>query len=42
VLRRELELNQRLAPDVYLGVSDVADVDGSVLDHLLVMRRMPA
>jgi len=41
VLRRELELNRRLAPDVYLGVSDVADVDGSVLDHLLVMRRMP-
>ena len=28
-VRRELELNRRLAPDVYLGVSDVLDVDGS-------------
>ena len=41
VLRRELELNRRLAPDVYLGISDVLDVDGHPLDHLLVMRRMP-
>ena len=41
VLRRELTLNRRLAPDVYLGISDVLDVDGRPLDHLLVMRRMP-
>lgn len=41
VLRRELALNRRLAPDVYLGISEVLDVDGSPLDHLLVMRRMP-
>lgn len=41
-LRNELDLNRRLAPDVYLGISDVMDVDGSLLDHLLVMRRMPA
>jgi aminoglycoside phosphotransferase family enzyme/predicted kinase len=41
VLHRELELNRRLAPDVYLGVSDVLDVDGGPGDHLLVMRRMP-
>lgn len=41
VLERELELNRRLAPDVYLGISDVLDVDGTPLDHLLVMRRMP-
>jgi hypothetical protein len=39
---REVELNRRLAPDVYLGVSDVTDVDGEVCDHLVVMRRMPA
>jgi len=39
---REVELNRRLAPDVYLGVADVLDVDGSRCDHLVVMRRMPA
>lgn len=39
---REVELNRRLAPDVYLGVADVLDVDGTECDHLVVMRRMPA
>ena len=39
---REVELNRRLAPDVYLGVADVHGVDGSICDHLVVMRRMPA
>ena len=39
--RRELELNRRLAPDVYLGVLDLVR-DGVVVDHLLEMRRMPA
>ncbi|MEQ1785768.1 MAG: AAA family ATPase [Acidimicrobiales bacterium] len=38
---REVELNRRLAPDVYLGVADVHDVDGTICDHLVVMRRMP-
>jgi len=42
VCHREVELNRRLAPDVYLGVSDVLDPDGEVCDHLVVMRRMPA
>ena len=42
VCNREVELNRRLAPDVYLGVSDVLDPDGVVCDHLVVMRRMPA
>jgi len=37
---REVQLNRRLAPDVYLGVADVV-VDGSPCDHLVVMRRMP-
>src|SRR5215475_7753515 len=39
--RREVELNRRLAPDVYLGVADVTDEHGQVCDHLVVMRRMP-
>lgn len=39
---REVELNRRLAPDVYLGVADVAGPDGQPCDHLVVMRRMPA
>ena len=41
VLHRELELNRRLAPDVYLGVADVVGPDGEVCEHLLVMRRLP-
>jgi hypothetical protein len=41
--RREVALNRRLCPDVYLGVSDVTDpVTGELADHLVVMRRMPA
>ncbi len=42
VCHREVELNRRLAPDVYLGVADVLGVDGAVCDHLVVMRRMPS
>ena len=38
----EVELNRRLAPDVYLGVDDVIGEDGEVREHLVVMRRMPA
>lgn len=41
VCHKEIELNSRLAPDVYLGVADVSDVDGEPLDHMVVMRRMP-
>ncbi|HZV50832.1 MAG TPA: AAA family ATPase [Candidatus Dormibacteraeota bacterium] len=40
--RREVELNRRLAPDVYLGVLTVVDEAGVPLDHLVAMRRMPA
>jgi uncharacterized protein len=39
--RREVTLNRRLAPDVYLGVTTTSDVDGASGDHLVVMRRMP-
>jgi uncharacterized protein len=38
---REVELNRRFAPDVYLGVADVLGPDGVTCDHLVVMRRMP-
>lgn len=39
--RREVELNRRLAPDVYLGVAKVSGVDGQRCESLVVMRRMP-
>ncbi len=39
---RELRLNRRIAPDVYLGVVAVDDAEGTVVDHLVEMRRMPA
>ena len=39
--RREVELNRRLAPDVYLGVDTVVDERGEPVDHLVVMRRLP-
>ncbi|MEO3784356.1 AAA family ATPase [Actinocorallia sp. B10E7] len=38
--RREVELNRRFSPDVYLGVYDVRDEEGTVCDHLVAMRRM--
>src|SRR3546814_2724693 len=40
--RREVELNRRLSPDVYLGVADVLDAAGEPCEHVVVMRRMPA
>ena len=39
---RELDHNRRFAPDVYLGVLDVLEADGTPRDHLLEMRRLPA
>lgn len=41
VCSREVELNRRLSPDVYLGVHDLCDERGEVVEHLVVMRRMP-
>lgn len=41
VCHREVELNRRLAPDVYLGVADLVGPDGQPWDHVVVMRRMP-
>ncbi len=43
--RREVELNRRIAPDVYLGVDELRSVDGDTGDEgepVVVMRRMPA
>ncbi len=39
---REVALNRRFSPDVYLGVADVLGPDGTVCDHMVVMRRLPA
>ncbi len=36
----ELELNRRLAPDVYLGTADVVE-GGELVDRFLVMQRLP-
>ncbi len=36
----ELELNRRMAPDVYLGTADVLEM-GEIADRMLVMRRLP-
>ena len=38
---REVLLNRRLAPDVYLGVVPLTDPQGTVVDHLVEMRRLP-
>lgn len=38
----EVAMNRRIAPDVYLGVVDVHGPDGSVMDHMVMMRAMPS
>src|SRR5262249_31314095 len=38
----EVALNRRLAPDIYLGVADIAYAGGDRCDSLVVMRRLPA
>ena len=35
---REVELNRRFSPDVYLGVEDIVDDAGQVVDHAVLMR----
>ena len=42
ICRREIAENRRFAPDVYDGVVEIRDRDGSLLDHAVKMRRMPA
>ncbi|UTT49319.1 MULTISPECIES: AAA family ATPase [Rhodococcus] len=41
ICHREVELNRRLAPDVYLGVADVYGPDGQPCEHLVEMVRLP-
>ncbi|WP_422395072.1 AAA family ATPase [Nocardia vulneris] len=38
---REVELNSRLAPDVYLGVAHLTDPAGGPDEPIVLMRRMP-
>jgi aminoglycoside phosphotransferase family enzyme/predicted kinase len=38
---REVTLNRRFAPDVYLGVAEVSDATGRVVDHAVEMRHLP-
>ena len=38
---RELEINRRFAPDVYLGWADIWE-DGRIVDRMIVMRRLPS
>ncbi|WP_332839067.1 bifunctional aminoglycoside phosphotransferase/ATP-binding protein [Nocardia bovistercoris] len=38
---RELELNRRMAPDVYLGIAHFVDPTARSAEPVLVMRRMP-
>ena len=40
LLRREMEVNRRFSPDVYLGVSEIHE-GGRLADAVLVMRRLP-
>jgi len=40
--RQEVELNRRVAPDIYLGVADIGGPDGEPVEAAVVMRRMPA
>jgi uncharacterized protein len=37
----EVALNRRLAPDVYLGVDEIRDAAGALVDAEVVMRRLP-
>ncbi|MBD0422700.1 AAA family ATPase [Streptomyces sp. TRM S81-3] len=39
---REVTLNRRFAPDVYLGVGEIRGPDAEGAEPLVVMRRMPA
>lgn len=39
---REVALNRRFAPDVYLGLGEIRSPDADEAEPLVVMRRMPA
>ena len=42
ICQREIEQNRRFAPDVYAGVMQIRDREGTLIDHAVKMRRMPA
>ena len=42
ICQREIEQNRRFAPDVYDGVMEIRDREGTLVDHAVKMRRMPA
>ena len=39
--QNEIELNRRLAPDVYLGMVDMVESGGIAVEHAVVMKRLP-
>ncbi len=39
--RREVALNSRLSPDVYRGEATLVDDHGEVVEHVVVMKRLP-
>ncbi|MGX1541518.1 bifunctional aminoglycoside phosphotransferase/ATP-binding protein [Streptomyces adustus] len=39
---REIALNRRFSPDVYLGLGEISSPDSETPEPLVVMRRMPA
>ncbi|HUC04627.1 MAG TPA: hypothetical protein VL961_04460, partial [Acidimicrobiales bacterium] len=41
VCEREVELNRRLAPDVYIGVGTVELPTAGLAEPMVVMRRLP-
>lgn len=41
-LVRELDLNRRISPEAYIDVVDLVGSDGTSVDHMLIMKRMPA
>jgi aminoglycoside phosphotransferase family enzyme/predicted kinase len=41
ICRREVELNRRLAPDVYEGVAELRGPGGELWEPVVVMRRLP-
>lgn len=40
-LVRELDLNRRISPEAYIDVVDLVGSDGTSVDHMLIMKRMP-
>mgnify|MGYP001772642408 CR=1 FL=1 len=37
----EVRLNRRLSPDIYLGVEEIRDSNGNIIDYAVIMKRLP-